>query len=84
MREVFKQKQYEPLAVEEQITVLLALNEGLFDDLPLEQLAEAQKLISEMVKRELPEICQQIQQGEKLSEGDRQKLLTVSQNSLSS
>jgi F-type H+-transporting ATPase subunit alpha len=84
VREVFKQKQYEPLAVEEQITVLLALNEGLFDDLPLEQLAEAQKLISEMVKRELPEICQQIQQGEKLSEGDRQKLLTVSQNSLSS
>jgi F-type H+/Na+-transporting ATPase subunit alpha len=77
VREIFKQKQYEPLAVEEQITILLALNEGLFDHIPLENLAEVQQQISDAVKQELPEVCQKIQNGENLSPEDRQQILAV-------
>jgi F-type H+-transporting ATPase subunit alpha len=39
VREVLKQPQYVPLSVPEQIAVLLALVEGVFDALPLQAIS---------------------------------------------
>ncbi len=49
VREILKQDQYVPMTVAEQVAVLWAANKNLFDEVPLEQVREAEKLICEMV-----------------------------------
>ena len=80
VREIFKQDQYYPLPVAEQIAVLLAVIEGVFDCLSLPEIEEMQLLIRRGVKQELPEVCKRIQQGEKLSSGDRQAIIQLSRD----
>lgn len=82
VREVFKQPQYQPMLAAEQIAVLLALNEGVFDDLSLEEMPQAQQAIREKVTTELRELCTGILGGENLSEGDCQALLDVARKAL--
>ncbi|MGK7874108.1 MAG: alternate F1F0 ATPase, F1 subunit alpha [Xenococcaceae cyanobacterium] len=84
VREVLKQPQYAPIPVAEQIAVLLAVNQGIFDHLPLEQIAEAQQAVRQTIVEQLPDVCQRIQAGEKLSEGDRQALLDVAKEVIES
>ncbi|NEQ08175.1 MAG: alternate F1F0 ATPase, F1 subunit alpha [Moorea sp. SIO4E2] len=79
VREVLKQRQYEPIPVAEQIVVLLAVTQGLFDRLPLEEVSSAERSVRQAVVEQLPEVCRRIEVGEKLSEGDRQALLNFSQ-----
>ena len=43
VREVLKQAQFDPMPVAQQIGVLLAVTQGLFDDIPLERVATAEK-----------------------------------------
>lgn len=75
VREILKQPQSQPLAVAEQIAVLLAVNEGVLDDVPLEQVREAETAIRQTVTVQLPEICDRIQSGESLRDSDQEKLL---------
>jgi len=77
VREVLKQPQYEPLAVSEQIAVLVAVNGGAFDELQLKDLAEAQRNVERRVREELRELCERIERGEKLSNEDLNGLLRV-------
>ena len=83
VREVLKQPQYQPLGVGEQIAVLLATTEGLFDNLPLERVREAERKVRQAVVEQLPDVCGRIETGEKLTPGDRQALLDVAQLSCS-
>ncbi|MGF1478524.1 MAG: alternate F1F0 ATPase, F1 subunit alpha [Cyanophyceae cyanobacterium] len=78
VREVLKQPQYQPIPVAEQLAVLLAVNAGSFDEVPLEQMATAQRVVRQAVQRQLPDVCQRIEGGP-LSEGDRQALLDIAQ-----
>jgi F-type H+-transporting ATPase subunit alpha len=80
VREVLKQPQYEPLAVSEQIAVLVAVNGGAFDELQLKDLAEAQRNVERRVREELPDVCEQIERGEKLSNEDLNALLRVARS----
>ena len=82
VREVLKQPQYHPLPVAEQIAVLLAVTEGVFDDLPVERTSRAKKKIQEKVSAELPEVCKHIQTGEKLSHDDREALVKTARNAV--
>ncbi len=75
MREVLKQSCYEPLPVAEQIAVLLAAVEGLFDDLPPTAVAEAEARIREVVKGESAELAGRIRDGAELEDDDRTALL---------
>ena len=75
VREVLKQVQYEPQKVEEQIAVLLATVEGLFDDLIPEQIEEAETSIHNWIHSEFPELCERMNKGKKLEDEDRKKLL---------
>jgi F-type H+-transporting ATPase subunit alpha len=79
VREILKQPQSQPLSVVEQIAVLLALNEGVLDDVPLEHISEAEKEICQALTKQLPEICDRIQSGESLTDEDRKALLLMSQ-----
>ncbi|MGB7417358.1 MAG: alternate F1F0 ATPase, F1 subunit alpha [Thermosynechococcaceae cyanobacterium] len=83
VREVLQQQQYQPLPVEVQIAVLLAVTQGLFDAVPVDQVSELEKQVGKAVQRELPEVCERIESGAKLSEGDRKFLLECIAASLS-
>src|SRR6266542_2414287 len=47
IRECLRQSESDPFSVPEQITVLLALASGLFDDIPLDQMKQAEQTLRE-------------------------------------
>ncbi len=75
VREVLKQPQYAPLTVPEQVAALVAVSRGLFDRLPLDKVAEAEAIVRQAVVENLPELCQRILDGEKLTDDDLAALL---------
>lgn len=62
VREILKQPQSQPLSVAEQIVVLLAVNEAVLDDVPIERISEAETAIRQAVTQELSEICDRSKQ----------------------
>jgi F-type H+-transporting ATPase subunit alpha len=70
VREILKQYQYDPLTVPEQIAALVAVNEGLFDGLDLKEVQNVEKKVRNTVKDGLPDICEKIQNGDKISDED--------------
>lgn len=82
VREILKQPQYRPLRVADQIAVLLAVNEGLFDDISLEEILEASQKIQDRIKAEHPKQVQRIESGEKLEDDDIQVLLETARKAL--
>jgi F-type H+/Na+-transporting ATPase subunit alpha len=82
VREVLKQPEYRPIPVTEQIAVLLAVSTGIFDDLDLNQIPEAERLVRQAAVDELPEVAQRIISGAKLSDEDQEALLRVSREAV--
>ncbi len=82
VREVLKQPQYQPLPVADQIVVLLAVNEGLFDNIPIKEILEASKKIQDRIKAEHPKQVQGIESGETLEDDDIQVLLATARKAL--
>ena len=80
IREVLKQPQYQPISAPEQIAVLLAAAEGIFDELPPSQVAVLEKRLRSAVTKEHPDLCSHIQSGDKLTEEDRGHLLALAGN----
>lgn len=74
VREVLKQPQFQPLTVPEQIAVFLAVNRGLFDDLPLDRVREAEAQVRQTMREEFSDVGDRIIAGEELTDGDRQTL----------
>ena len=83
VREVLKQNQYQPIPVAEQIAVLLAVTQGLFDSILLEEIAGAEKKVRQAILEHLPKVVVRIEQAEKLTPEDRQALLSVMKGQLS-
>jgi len=77
VREVLKQRQYQPLTVAEQIAVLLAVTEGVFDPVPLERMMNAEQAVREQTAARCPEIGARIAAGAPLSNADRDALLNA-------
>jgi F-type H+/Na+-transporting ATPase subunit alpha len=75
VREVLKQAQFDPMPVAAQIAVLLAVTQGLFDELPLERVAAAEKAVRDKLCEHLPELCRRIEAGEDFGDADRKLLL---------
>ncbi len=79
VREVLKQTRFDVMPATEQIAVLLAVTEGLFDELSLKDIAVAEQRLRKAVREELPEVGQKITGSEKLSSQDREALLQKAQ-----
>jgi F-type H+-transporting ATPase subunit alpha len=73
VRSVLKQPQYSPLSASEQIIVLLAVNQGIFDRVPEEKLDQAETLVRNAIL-ELPDRVKKIDAGETLSDEDLKTL----------
>jgi F-type H+-transporting ATPase subunit alpha len=63
VREVLKQEQFSPLSVGEQIAVLMAVNRGLLDTIPVDKLPAAQENILNIV-RSRPELMEQVEKAQ--------------------
>jgi F-type H+-transporting ATPase subunit alpha len=84
VREVLKQPQYRPIPATEQIAVLLAVVEGVFDLLLPSDIAAAERAVRRAIGERLPAVCQRIQAGERLGESDREALLRVASEAVAS
>jgi len=76
VREVLKQPQYQPISMAEQMAVLLAVNEGLLDPVPLNKIQEAKNRIQNQIRDRVPEKSKGMESGEKLEEQDKKKILS--------
>ncbi len=77
IREVLKQAPHDTLPAPDQIVALLAVTAGLFDALPLDRIADAERLIRETIPVDLPSVWQAVGRGDKLSGGEREALLSA-------
>jgi len=77
VRKVLTQAELQPLTIPEQIAVLLAVTEGLFDSMEVEEIPKAEKKVRETVTAELPDICRRIEEGELLSEDDQAAIIST-------
>lgn len=75
IRACLKQQEFSPLPVSVQITVLLALTAGLFDRVPLAQMAEAEQAVCTAAGNIPAELTASLETTDKLSDADR-KLIT--------
>jgi F-type H+-transporting ATPase subunit alpha len=82
VREVLKQPQYEPLPVAEQLTVLLAVTSGVFDELSLEEMAAAERAVRRAVVSQLPEVCARLQAGDVLDDEARHAVVHLARDTV--
>ncbi len=68
VREILKQYRYSPLSAPEQIAVLVALNRGIFDDIAISDVPEAEKKIRQAANDRQKDIMESIASGEKPGE----------------
>ena len=83
IKEVLKQPQYQPLAVEKQIVIIYAVTRKYLLDVPVERIAEFEKGLYEFVETKYPEVYKAIREtGEINSETDVliQKAITEFKN----
>ncbi|GAB4529335.1 MAG: alternate F1F0 ATPase, F1 subunit alpha [Pleurocapsa sp.] len=82
VREILKQNQDRPIPVAEQIATLLAVTQGVFDPVPLAEVKLVESKLRQAVREKLPDICQRIEGGKKLTQGDRMSLLNIAQETV--
>jgi F-type H+-transporting ATPase subunit alpha len=74
VREILKQRQYDPMPVSEQIGVLFAAGEKMLDDVPVDRIEEAEGAIREAMRDRVPSIGTKIADGKELSDEERESL----------
>jgi len=82
VREVLKQREHDPLDVPEQIAVLLAATEGLFDDADPEGIAALEDVVQRAVVQNNDDLCTKITSGDRLEDADRKALIDTMRRAL--
>jgi F-type H+/Na+-transporting ATPase subunit alpha len=82
IRACLRQTEFSPLSVVEQISVLLALTEGLFDTVPLDRMREAEQALCSASTQISSEVTGRFFSNDKLTDADREAVLKVAGHSL--
>lgn len=82
VREVLKQREHDLLDVPEQIAVLLAATEGLFDDADPEGIAALEEVVQRAVVQNNDDLCTKITSGDRLEDADRKALIDTMRRAL--
>lgn len=82
IRSCLKQPEFSPLSVAEQITVLLALIEGLFDQIAMAQMNEAQKVVQNSAAKIPTDLLDRLLHAQDLSAEDRQAIVQIAKQAL--
>ena len=83
IREVLKQPRLEPVAVDHQIAILVAANNGILDELPLEKVAAFERLLRERLRELEPDIMRRLREGEAIGEEELAALAEAGRRVLS-
>jgi F-type H+/Na+-transporting ATPase subunit alpha len=84
IRACLKQNESAPMPLPAQIIVLIALTERLFDAVPMDQMAQAERELREIASRISAEVCGRFESAEKFSDEDRQAILELARLALAS
>ena len=79
VREALKQPQYGPLSATDQVAILLAATEGLFDNFPPDRIAEASDRLRREIAERLPSLHASIGSGSTLNDADRAALVKLAE-----
>ena len=82
IRACFKQPESQPVSMEEQICVLLALTAKLFDPVPLEKVNDAEQALQKAAAQIPAEIAGRLTSADKLSDADRKAILDIATRAL--
>src|ERR1700719_3698755 len=82
IRACLKQTEFAPVSVVDQITVLLALTEGLFDSVPLGQMREAERTLCAASIQIAADLRGRFVSDQELNEADREAVLKVARQAL--
>lgn len=84
IRACLKQPEFAPVSMAEQIAVLLALSENLFDAVPLERMIAAEQTVREAAAGIPAEVCARFDSAKKMSEEDRASIVQIARHALDS
>jgi F-type H+-transporting ATPase subunit alpha len=82
IRACLKQAEFAPVSVPAQISVLLALSAELFDQVPLDQMPDAQRALRDATASIPAEVRGHLDTAEKLSDEDRQTIVEIARKAL--
>lgn len=80
MTEILKQPQYQPLVLEKQVTILYAVNNGYFNEIPVEKIAETEKQFHKYMEVQGKDILEAIRTTKELNEDTENKLKEAIKN----
>ncbi len=82
IRACLKQPELDPVSLQTQIAILLALTAGLFDAVPLDMMSDAKRAVREVAAKIPPEVVTRIKTAQKLSESDRAAIIELARHAL--
>ncbi len=82
IRACLKQPEFAPVSVPAQIAVLLALTADLFDNVPLDQMTQAEKAVIEAAAKIPAEVCARFETAKTLSDEDRDTIIELARQAL--
>ena len=74
---LLRQRQYHPLNQHQQVVTLVAALGHLFQEVPIDQIDQAQQDLIEELEGQAPDLCQRIDQTGKLPDEDRQEIVRL-------
>jgi len=77
LTELLKQPQYSPRSLAEQVTTLMVGTDGVFDPIPLTNVAAAQQELMVRLEAEQPEIVKRLDNGQQLEDDQKQLVLGI-------
>mgnify|MGYP001819740698 FL=1 len=82
IRACLKQPEAAPVSMPAQVAVLLALTAGLFDEVPLERMREAEQAVRGAAESIPAEARERLDTAEELSDGDREAITAIARKAL--
>ncbi|MFA5990796.1 MAG: F0F1 ATP synthase subunit alpha [Candidatus Doudnabacteria bacterium] len=82
MTEVLKQPQYQPYSLEKQVTIMYAVNNGLFNEILVEKMSETEKNFHKFMEVQGKDVLKAIAQTKELTEDTENKLKEAINNFL--
>jgi F-type H+-transporting ATPase subunit alpha len=83
VREILKQNEHDLLTVLEQVTVILAVTEGLFDQVPVDEVTATADGLRQIVIAKLSDIGSRLEAGASLGNTEREVILETARSYLS-
>ena len=84
IRACLKQAEKSPVSVPAQVMVLLTLTDGLFDQVPMDQMTDAETAVQVAAQSLSAELQDRLQTADALSDMDREEMLKIARDALQS